>query len=195
MTSPVKRPPPQKQQSLDPTLYQVRIVVYGSRHYNNKKEFHEEVMNYIEQFEGTNILFISGAARTGADDLILRWCKFFNYPCLPCPADWNDPNHPKGYNPAAGFIRNDHMADLATHGLGFWDGISGGTKDMTERLSDREKSYRVVRVEVDKDARLQKKAIHRHSDDLRPPSGDLIEDIPRLRCVGDDETTVLHANP
>ncbi len=181
MASPDRRPPPQKQQSLDPKQYAVRIVVYGSRFYTNKQEFHDEVMNYIEQFEGQNILFISGAAHTGADDYILRWCKHHRYPCLPVPAQWDDPSKPKGYNPAAGFIRNETMAALATHGLGFWDGESSGTNDMTRRLLDHEKPHRVIRVEVDKDARLQKKGISGYRHGAGSQTGDLVEDIPRLR--------------
>lgn len=101
-------------------------------------------MNYIEQFDGQPILFISGAAKSGADDYIIRWCRRYRYPCLQMPADWDQ------YGNGAGFMRNTEMAKIATHGLGFWNGVSGGTKHMNNELTYYNVPYRTIIVKTDK---------------------------------------------
>jgi len=136
-------PKPQVQQSLNPKDYKVRIVVFGTRHYNNRKEFHHELMEYIEQFEGQDILFISGDAKSGADYLIIRWCLKFGYPCKRMPADWDNDGK------AAGFIRNTEMAKISTNGLGFWNGHSNGTGQMLEELEKFKVPHRKLIVEID----------------------------------------------
>lgn len=141
----MRKPKPQSLQSTNPKDYKVRIVVFGTRHYENRREFHEELMDYIEQFGEEPILFLSGAAKSGADNLIIRWCLKFGYPFKPYPADWDR------YDKGAGFIRNTEMAQDATHGLGFWDGSSNGTNDMKEKLSLVEAEFRIVKVEIPKD--------------------------------------------
>ena len=140
-STPYRVPRPQKEQSTNPCDYKVIIVVFGSRGYRNKKEFHEELMSYLDHFPDQPILFVSGAAPSGADDLIIRWCRRFHYPCLLVPADWDK------YKKAAGFIRNTEMAKLATNGLGFWDEESPDTKQMIGELLYYEISHRVVKIE------------------------------------------------
>jgi hypothetical protein len=127
-------PKKQELKSLKPQDYKVRLLVFGSRYYYDKKEFHKLLMDYIEQFDEP-ILFISGAAYTGADAMIIQWCRKFGYPCLKMPADWDT------YKGAAGYRRNHEMAKVTTHGLGFWDGISNGTKHMREELDNFNTSF------------------------------------------------------
>lgn len=117
------QPKTQELQSLNIKNYSVRIIVAGTRKYNNRIEFHNLLCEYISNFN-TPILFISGAAATGADRLIIQWCKKFKYPCLEKPANW------EMYPGVAGFIRNKEMSQIATHLLAFYDGQSNGTKDM-----------------------------------------------------------------
>ena len=133
-------PPPQVQQSLDARDYRVRIVVAGSRGYANLREFHEAVCAYLENFDEP-VLFISGAAPSGADALILRWCLRFGYPCLAMPADWSA--HPR----SAGFVRNDEMNRLATHVLAFHDGSSRGTQHMIDIATSAHHPVKVVRIQ------------------------------------------------
>lgn len=129
-------PKPQELQSINAKDYKVKIIVFGTRHYNNRKQFHETILDYLENFDEP-VLFISGAAPSGADDLIIRWCLKFNYPCLKMPADWDK------FGKAAGFRRNEDMAKIATHALGFWDGQSPGSKHMSE-LSDEYKLHKKI---------------------------------------------------
>lgn len=135
-------PKPQEKQSTSVEDYKHIVVVFGTRGYSDRKQFHEELMNYLDLFEGEPVLFVSGAAKSGADDLIIRWCKKYKYPCKLMPADWD--THGK----AAGFIRNTEMAKIATHGLGFWDGESRGTKQMKDELKYYELSFRIVKIDV-----------------------------------------------
>ncbi|MDD2879781.1 MAG: SLOG family protein [Rhodoferax sp.] len=118
-------PDAQKLQSLNPKDYTNRVIVAGSRGYDNREEFHRMMCAYVKRFD-TPILFISGVAPSGADDLIIRWCARFKYPCLQMPADW-DLN-----GKAAGFIRNAEMAKIASHVLAFYDGESRGTGHMID---------------------------------------------------------------
>ena len=125
--------------SLNPEDYEIRIIVAGSRGYNDRRQFHEVLTDYIKQFDKP-FLFISGKASSGADELIIRWCKKFSHPCKEMPADWEnlDVPHPviktradgKQYNAHAGHDRNLAMARIATHLLVFYDGKSTGTRNM-----------------------------------------------------------------
>lgn len=129
----------QIQQSIKLRDYTVRIIVAGSRLYNDRKAFHEEIVEYLNRFDEP-VLFISGAASSGADRLIIEWCKKFNYPCLQYPADW-DKN-----GKAAGFIRNAEMAEVATHLLCFYNGVSPGTKDMISVANEKNLIIRVIAI-------------------------------------------------
>lgn len=145
----MRQPPGQKEQSCDIRDYKIRVVVYGSRSITDKWRFHEEVLDYIEQFEGTPFIFITGAAKDGPDRMIMDWCRKFKYPFAAFPAKWKNPAYPNGIDMGAGFKRNAEMALVSTHGLGLWDGVSGGTKDMSARLEANNVPHRVVTMEVE----------------------------------------------
>jgi hypothetical protein len=119
----------QPQISVCITDYKVRIVVQGSRGYSDRKEFHCVMSQYVKQFNEP-ILFISGAAWSGADRLIIQWCQKFKYPCKQMPADWDT------YQKRAGFLRNIEMAKVATHLVSFYDGKSPGTKHQLSVAKD-----------------------------------------------------------
>lgn len=105
--------------------YNIRVIVAGTRDYDNLKEFYETISSYMRQFNEP-ILFISGDASSGADRLIIDYCDRFNIPCVKYPANWDL------YKKSAGYIRNSEMAEVATHVLCFWDGVSKGTKHMID---------------------------------------------------------------
>ena len=118
-------PLPQEQQSLDPKDYKIRIIVAGTRHWCDKPLFHETLIEYLKRFTDP-VLFISGAASTGADRLIVDWCKKYKYPCLECPANWEKLGN------SAGYARNSEMGEVGTHLLCDWDLVSKGTAHMRE---------------------------------------------------------------
>ncbi len=86
------------------------------------------------------IIFISGRARTGADNMILKWCRENGYPWVEFEADWENLEVPgavvryrrdgSAYNVRAGFDRNVEMGKNATNLMVWWDGQSTGTKHM-----------------------------------------------------------------
>lgn len=133
-------PKRQEMQSINPKDYAHRIIVAGSRHYNDLAEFHKVVTMYLERFDKP-VIFISGKAKTGADDLIIRWCKKFGYPCAEYPADWDT-------GKGAGYVRNALMGSIATHLLAFYDGQSRGTKHMIEEGMKRNLAVKIIMIKI-----------------------------------------------
>jgi len=120
-------------------IFPVRLIVAGSRTYDNYEEFVQVLEEFIKQFEGQRILFYSGMAKRGADAMVVQYCQErpeLRY--LPHPADWDT------YGKGAGFIRNEQMADTATHLIAFWDDISRGTKHMIDCMQKLGKTFSVV---------------------------------------------------
>lgn len=145
--SAIIKPPPQEKQSIDPRDYQIRIIVAGSRGYNDRREFHDVLCKFIERFEGQDILFISGDASSGADDFIIRWCKRYGYPCKEMPADWDNPEYKtRNGKSRAGFVRNAEMAVIGTHLLAFYDGNSPGTAGMIDEAMTRKLTVKIIKV-------------------------------------------------
>ncbi len=126
----MNKPKPQEKQSLDPRDYKVVVCVAGTRWFNDKRYFHEKIMEFLET-QTEPVLFISGAAASGADNLIIRWCRYYGYPCKQVPADWENQGGKANFNwKIQGFVRNDRMADMITHLIAFFDGSSPGTTHM-----------------------------------------------------------------
>lgn len=117
------------------------------------------MLDYLEGFvdDKESLVFISGNARSGADALIIRWCKEHGYPWAEFDAAWDDLNAPgavimenkfgKQYNAVAGYDRNDKMATVGTKLVIFWDGLSKGTKQMRERAGERK--LKIVTILID----------------------------------------------
>jgi len=117
-----------------------RIIVAGTRHYDDYITFVEKMNEVVANLDKNSVIFITGAAKTGADALIIRWCKENNYPWIEYPADWDNIDVPgavikrnrfgKRYNAIAGHQRNEMMANFGTELIAFWDNESSGTKNM-----------------------------------------------------------------
>lgn len=103
--------------------YRNIVVVAGTRWYADVRQFHRAMCMFLLSMKGP-VVFVTGKAPSGADDLIIRWCRKFGYPWVEYEADWD--NNGK----AAGFIRNKEMSEIMTHLVTFWDGDSPGTMDM-----------------------------------------------------------------
>jgi hypothetical protein len=135
---------PQELQSLELSDYEIRICVNGTRHWADKKTFHAVMIEVLEDIpDGTNIIFISGDAATGADALIIAWCRKFGFPCKRMPADWEA--SPRG----AGYIRNTQMSECMTRLISFWDGVSRGTKHLIDLAIIRNLPVRIVNIEME----------------------------------------------
>jgi len=114
-----------------------RIVIAGSRDYNNytqAKEFIDSVLNPIQA--ENKIIIVSGGCR-GADLLGERYARENGFEIEKHPADWNK------YGLKAGPLRNEEMAKVADYVICFWDGKSKGTKNMIETAKKHKKLVKI----------------------------------------------------
>ena len=126
--------------------YPIRICVAGSRSFHDPV-FFDLVLRAFLLWAGSegNYAFISGAARRGADRMIIDWAALNNKECFQFEADWNR------YGKGAGYRRNADMRKQLTHLLCFWDKKSSGTKEMFEKTWLIEgKHVSLITVEPDK---------------------------------------------
>lgn len=99
----------------------MRTIIAGSRNCTDKRE----LIAALTCCDWTPTTVISGAAR-GVDRLGEMWATEFNVPCERFPADWD------AHGKAAGYKRNEQMADNAEALIALWDGTSKGTKHMID---------------------------------------------------------------
>ena len=124
-----------------------RIIIAGSRTFNNYPRLHKELKNYISKYnlKPEEIEIISGTAR-GADKLGENFARVNGIKCVRFPADWNT------YGKSAGYIRNAEMAKYASqeHGVlfAFWDGKSKGTKHMIDLATKYHLEIYVIKEEM-----------------------------------------------
>lgn len=129
-------------QRMEGTKSMVKIIIAGSREFNNykllekycHKVFYElsqdEILTGHVKEDISNMQIISGTA-IGADTLGERFAKNYSIELKQFPADWS-------LGKQAGYIRNVQMADYAVEDnaygilIAFWDGKSKGTKHMID---------------------------------------------------------------
>lgn len=131
----------------------IKVCVFGGRDFGyNKfaKTYYPDVVNrafavidrclevYINDPD-VKIVFVVGKA-TGADTVGEMYADDRGYAKDEYPPQWRVNGV---YNPRAGFERNSQMVATGTHFIGFWDGISGGTKDTIKKVKERERPLRV----------------------------------------------------
>ena len=117
-----------------------RILVVGSRTYNNKRNIAKTIDGYISDIKGRkNILIISGGAK-GVDSIAVEHSKSKEIETKTFEANWTL------YDKKAGFIRNTIMGDTCTEAIVFWDGKSKGTKNMINILERMGKPYKLIKV-------------------------------------------------
>jgi YspA, cpYpsA-related SLOG family len=110
------------------------LIVAGSRTVIDK----ELIYSHIDKISDITEI-VSGMAK-GPDRIGLAYALQNDISCRRMPADWN--RYPK----AAGHIRNAEMADVATHLLAFWDGISSGTLHMISVARKKGLRVRVILI-------------------------------------------------
>ena len=112
---------------------ELRIIIAGSRNFNDYDFLKREVLNIVKYDNRRKeyVKIISGCAR-GADTLGERFAKEFGLEVKKFPADWD------GLGKRAGYVRNAEMAKFAVEDnndgmlIAFWDGQSRGTKHMID---------------------------------------------------------------
>ena len=115
-----------------------RVIIAGSRGFNDYAVLQTVCDNLLAKKEQThNIVIISGTVR-GADSLGEKYARERGYTVERFPAYWQQ------YGKAAGPIRNRQMADNADALIAFWDGQSKGTKDMIMESKKKGIAVRVI---------------------------------------------------
>jgi len=108
----------------------VKVIVAGSRGFNNYKELEERLDEFVKDYN--DVIIISGMA-DGADRMGYDYAKSKGYLCIPMPALWRD--DAGNFNRGAGFIRNGNMVAIANAAIYFWDGFSKGTNDCIRKAT------------------------------------------------------------
>lgn len=114
-----------------------KVIIAGCRHFQNYN-FVKFYLDFILKNLDNVIIFSGGA--TGIDFLGERYAKENNLPIKKFPALWNK------YGNAAGPIRNQEMAEEATHLIAFLSINSKGTKDMLKRAKDKDLKIREILI-------------------------------------------------
>lgn len=102
----------------------IRIIIAGSRGYDNYAFLKQRVLEILKQKNLTidQIIIVSGTA-SGADKLGERFAMEMGADLEQHPANWS-------LGKSAGYIRNKEMADISQICIIFWDGSSPGSKHM-----------------------------------------------------------------
>ena len=119
-----------------------RIVVAGSRTFDDYEIAKSVIADCLKTFEGEHtFIFLSGSCK-GADALGERYAKEQGYKTELYPADW------ARYGKGAGPKRNEEMAKNCDAVICFWDGQSRGTKSMIELAQTYNKALFIKRLDL-----------------------------------------------
>ena len=117
-----------------------RVVIAGSRNYNDYVEAKKYIDFCISSIRKEHtIIILSGGCR-GADLLGESYAKENGMKIERFPANWNK------YGKSAGVIRNRQMAVTCDYVICFWDGASRGTKSMIELALKLKKRIKVKQI-------------------------------------------------
>jgi len=112
-----------------------KVIIAGGRNFKNYELLCSKCDKLL--INQTNIEIVSGAAR-GTDKLGEQYADERGYSVKQFPANWNK------FKRAAGFIRNQEMAEYADALIAFWDGTSKGTKHMIDIATNLKLKIRIV---------------------------------------------------
>lgn len=133
------------------------LLIFGGRDFTDEASCTLEIGAFMEKHDLTpdNTIIIEGGAN-GADKLAKDVCEEMGFTVETMEADWNDMSEPcrikynqyGQYNALAGMKRNSEMVDIATHAIGFWDGMSKGTEDSIKKIEAKRIPFELVMYEV-----------------------------------------------
>lgn len=103
----------------------MRLVIAGSRTLSSISIIDYVVKHKLKIFKEIKVV-ISGKAR-GIDTSAIEWAKLNNIPCEIYVPNW-------ATGKQAGYVRNTLMAQKGDAVLVFWDGISGGSQHMYQKM-------------------------------------------------------------
>lgn len=120
----------------------MKLIIAGSRGFNDYKLLKEECSNFIwrHSTEDEAVEIVCGMAK-GADLLGKRFAEERKYNVIRMPAEWDK------YGKKAGVLRNADMARIATHCICFR--IDGAMSKGTTHMITLAKEYGLVLRAVD----------------------------------------------
>lgn len=116
----------------------MKLVVAGTRQYNNPKVIYDEINNIRKQHKITEIL--QGGCPNSADQTAEKYAKEKGITSTTINADWDN------LGKKAGPIRNQELAEKGDILLAFWDGKSPGTRDMIYKMRKKGKETIVKKI-------------------------------------------------
>lgn len=114
-----------------------RLIIAGSREFNDYARL-SKVVSCLTRGWG-NFEIVSGRCR-GADRLGERYAREYGIPLKVFPAEW------ERYGKGAGPIRNQEMANYATHCIVFLGENSRGSKNMVETAKRYKLKVKTIRI-------------------------------------------------
>ena len=117
-----------------------RVVIAGSRDFNDYKTAEEYIDFCISRIKSKyEIIIVSGGCQ-GADMLGERYAKENGFKSERYPAEWDK------YGKNAGPKRNKYMAEISDYIICFWNGKSRGTKSMIDYAMHLKKPVKIKRI-------------------------------------------------
>lgn len=115
----------------------ISVIIAGSRGFENYELLCRVCDSVLSMIISKRIEIVSGTAK-GADKLGERYAQDRGYTLKQFPANWDR------YGKAAGYKRNEQMANNADILIAFWDGKSRGTLHMINLAKEHGLKVKVV---------------------------------------------------
>lgn len=122
----------------------MRVAIVGSRSIDNESLIFDEASVLIERYAPAidNITIISGGA-PGVDAVAERFANENGYNFI-CFKPYHLVNRRADYSPDYYFARNMQIVDNSDLIIVFWNGESGGAKQVIDYAGSRQKNIEVV---------------------------------------------------
>lgn len=131
----------------------MKLIIAGGRNFDDYPLLKQKLDAILRKVDEP-IIILSGRCNSGtktfttdgginvcgADGLGERYAKEYNYQVEPHPANWVK------FGKSAGPTRNYEMAEIATHAVLFWDGMSTGTGSMKKYAEWKGVKVRIVNI-------------------------------------------------
>jgi predicted Rossmann fold nucleotide-binding protein DprA/Smf involved in DNA uptake len=118
----------------------VRVAVIGSRNFSDYNLFCEK-LEYLIQNIKEDIVYISGACKSGADKMIADYCRENNKELIEYP-----PDYIKYPGKHALFKRNDEIVANCDYLISFWNGISRGASYTHNKALKDGKRVKIIMI-------------------------------------------------
>lgn len=115
-----------------------KVAVVGSRGYDDFNSFSAQMKNLITDF--SDVCFVSGGCKTGADALIEKFANTIEVPILVFYPNYSE------HNRRAPLIRNKQIVDASDYLIAFWDGQSTGTAHTIELAKQKQIPIRIINI-------------------------------------------------